>query len=111
MVGLTLFFGIILVLYLGMSLSIFHDLRSKVKVTKNTNAKVAVFQQNNENLMFFTYQTIHRTTKKNNMKEIEKQNSKLEAFFQCIGVITLQLNLNTIFLMLISGELSNPLPR
>ena len=51
-----------------MSLFIFHDLRSKVKVTKNTNVKLAVFQQNNEDLMFFTYQTILRTIKKNNMK-------------------------------------------
>ena len=69
MVGLTLFFGMILLVFRGMSLSIFPDLRSKVKVTKNTNAKVAVFQQNNGNLMFLTYQTIPRTIKKNNMKE------------------------------------------
>ena len=56
---------------------------------KNTNAKVTVFQQNNPNLMFSTYQTIHRTTKKN----IMKKNSKLEALLNFICVISVQTQL------------------
>ena len=82
-----------------MSLSIFHDLRSKVKVTKNANAKVAVFQQNTENLMFFTYQTILRTIKKNNMKGNLKKKSKLEAFFTLFALLKAKRNLNTTFHM------------